>query len=148
MNPKQLGKVEQEICGEATNLLTAGISAPEFSAQFFAQGGRLRALWKTESERKALAQSDLYKWLQARLSELRQREVAEFEREIAELSGRLPVVVPKSLHAALKYEAVHEGVSLSELIRLKVGVSYSAMLQSTVARGMSRPILAEKSSKG
>mgnify|MGYP001566508706 CR=1 FL=1 len=123
---------------EARRLLSRNVTAPELSARFFGQGGLLGTLSKAESERRALVSSELYKWLQAQYTELRQREVREFERQISELSGRLTVVVPKSLHAALKREAVHEGVSLSELIRLKLGVSYSVMVQSTV--GGAKPL--------
>lgn len=129
-------------------LLSGKVSAPELSALFFGPGGRLGALGKTEAQRKSLVDSDLYEWLQAQLAHLRQREVEQFEREIAELSGRLTVVVPKSLHAALEREAVHEGVSLSELIRLKLGVSYSAMIQSTIARERAPPPLPEKAARG
>jgi len=63
----------------------------------------------------------------------------EFEKEIAAHSGRLTVVVPKSLHAALKKEAAQEGVSLSELIRLKLGVAYRDVADRLVARDHSEP---------
>jgi hypothetical protein len=41
--------------------------------------------------------------------------------------------MPKSLHAALKREAAKEGVSLSELIRLKLGYPYH-LLTSILAQ--------------
>ncbi len=134
MNPKSLTKAERRIYQEARELISRQISAPELSARLFGPGGLLKSLWKTESERKVLVKSELYKFLQEEVSALRRREVVQFEREVTALSGRLTVVVPKSLHAALKREAADEGVSLSELIRLKLGVSYMAMLQATVQR--------------
>lgn len=134
MNTKSLTKTERRIYEEARELLSRQVSAPEFSARFFGPRGRLRALWTTQSDRQAVVESALYEWLQAELGRLRRREVTQFEREVAELSGRLTVVVPRSLHAALKREAAHEGVSLSELIRLKLGVSYRAMVQAVVSR--------------
>lgn len=124
MDVKALNKIEREIYQEAERLHAQGVSAPIFSAQFFGSDGLLRKLWKTDLERKAVVASELYKWLQQSLIELRERDAAVFEKEIASLSGRLTVVVPKSLHAALKREASQEGISLSELIRLKLGVAY------------------------
>jgi predicted HicB family RNase H-like nuclease len=124
MDVKTLNKTEREIYQEAEQLRARGTSAPAFSARFFGSDGLLRKLWKTEADRKAVVASELYQWLKQCLAEIRDREVAEFEKEVASLSGRLTVVVPKSLHAALKREAVQEGISLSELIRLKLGVAY------------------------
>jgi predicted HicB family RNase H-like nuclease len=74
--------------------------------------------------RRAIVGSDLYRWLQASLASLRREEAAEFDRQVESVSGRLTVVVPKSLHAALKNEARAEGVSLSELVRLKLSLPY------------------------
>ncbi len=124
MDVKALNKIEGEIYREAQEMISGGTSAVAFSARFFGPDGLLRKLWKTDAERKAVVASELYKWLQRSLNEVRNREAAEFEREIASHSGRLTVVVPKSLHAALKREAAQEGISLSELIRLKLGVAY------------------------
>lgn len=124
MDVKTLNKTEREIYQEAEQLRVRGSSAPAFSARFFGSDGLLRKLWKTDAERKAVVASELYQWLKKCLTGIRDREAAEFEKEVASLSGRLTVVVPKSLHAALKREAVQEGISLSELIRLKLGVAY------------------------
>ena len=59
---------------------------------------------------------------------------ARFERETRSSSGRLTVVVPRSLHGALKGEAANEGVSLSELIRLKLAVPYRQMTELLAPR--------------
>jgi len=134
MDVKSLDKVEREIHEEAERLRSQGASAPAFSARFFGSDGLLRKLWKTDADRKAVVASELYQWLKNRLSEIREREAAEFEKEVASLSGRLTVVVPKSLHSALKREAVQEGISLSELIRLKLGVAYRDVANLLVAR--------------
>jgi predicted HicB family RNase H-like nuclease len=124
MDLKSLSETERDIYQEAQALLSKGTTAPEFSVRIFGPEGLLKKLWKTDAERKGVVASELYRWLKQSLTELRDREAAEFEKEVASLSGRLTVVVPKSLHAALKHEAVQEGVSLSELIRLKLGVAY------------------------
>ena len=49
------------------------------------------------------------------------------------------MVVPKSLHAALKREAVQEGISLSELIRLKLGVAYRDIAGLLVTHALLEP---------
>ena len=72
------------------------------------------------------------------LESLGKREVAAFEADIEQLSGRLTVVVPKSLHAALREEATREGISLSELIRLKLGLPYR-LTSKWIARGQEHP---------
>ena len=123
-----LTKVEREIYQEAAQQLEEGIGAVDLSAHFFGPGGRFAKLAKSRKEREKLVESDLYKWLQNQVARLRRRESTRFKREIASLSGRLTVIVPKSLHAALKKEAASEGVSLSELMRLKLNVPYQQIL--------------------
>lgn len=135
LDTKLLTSKERAIHDEARALLSKDVSAPEFSARFFGPDGLLRGLWATSEERKAVTRSELYKWLQQRLAELRRREGEAFEREMESLSGRLTVVVPKSLHAGLKREAQREGVSLSELIRLKLGMAYQDMVHASMVRG-------------
>jgi hypothetical protein len=59
--------------------------------------------------------------------------VAAYRGEVAQASGRLTLNLPRSLHAALKREAASEGVSLNELIRLKLGLVYRDALQALMA---------------
>ena len=120
MNPKHLTSTEREIYREAQKMLAKEATAVGFSERFFGPSGSLQKLWKNEAERKKVVVSELYQWLSQRLAELRTQEAKAFEQEVETFSGRLTIVVPKSLHAALKREAMHEGVSLSELIRLKL----------------------------
>lgn len=131
---KPPGKAERDIHREAEALRAQGVSAVAFSARVFGPEGLLRRLWKTEADRRRMAGSELYARLHEILAELRGRDAAEFDREVEALSGRLTVVVPKSLHAALKREASQEGISLSELIRLKLGISYRDVAEHLVAR--------------
>jgi hypothetical protein len=130
MRLKNLTRTEQEIYREAQRMLAKNATASAFSDHFFGPTGSLRKLWKTEAERKRVVASALYQWLSQRLAELRTQEAQAFDREVEAFSGRLTIVVPRSLHAALKREAQREGVSLSELIRLKLGVAYRTMAQS------------------
>jgi len=123
--PKQSqSPAEQVLRTEAEELLRKGTTAAAFSARFFGPGGALQGIAADAEDRRAVVGSQFYRWLQASLAELRRREAAEFDRQVASASGRLTVVVPKSLHAALKNEARAEGVSLSELVRLKLGLPY------------------------
>jgi predicted HicB family RNase H-like nuclease len=131
---KRLDSAAKAIREDASQLLAQGTSAVDFSERFFGPSGRLRELWASDSERSALVQSELFKWLQERLADLRRKEAALFADEAAKLSGRLTVVVPRSLHAALKREAVLEGVSLSELIRMKLTVSLADCLSAAGVR--------------
>jgi len=128
-------KVEGRIRDEADELIAKGTSAAEFSARFFGPEGKLRALWTNEPDRRRVVQSQLYKWLQRRLAEIRAREAEGFEKEISDLSGRITIVIPKSLHWALKGEAALEGVSQSEMIRLKLAVPYRLIAQAIAEGG-------------
>ena len=129
MDPKALRRHEKRIYEEARKLLKSEVSAPSFSETFFAPGGRLAAIATSPARRRKLVQSALYRWLQQRLVELRRTEASTFDQQVDRLSGRLTLVVPRSLHAALKHEAQHEGVSLSELMRLKLSIPYRSMVQ-------------------
>lgn len=132
MSATRLKTAARDILREADRLLARGATAAEFSGQFFGPGGKLTALAENETARRQLVESDLYRALQDRLSDLRRKEAEAFERDIDAHSGRLTVVVPKSLHAALKREAALEGISLAELIRLKLGVAYRQMVRLVV----------------
>ncbi len=124
-----LSKAELQIYREARRLLGQNTDAVTFSARFFGPQGELTRLGQGREERRRILCSELYRWLKASYTTLRQRDSAQFEKDLKSASGRLTVVVPKSLHAALKSEAGSEGVSLSELIRLKLGIPYRHMTE-------------------
>ncbi|HEX9736579.1 MAG TPA: toxin-antitoxin system HicB family antitoxin [Thermoanaerobaculia bacterium] len=135
MNEAKLSPREREIHRQATQLLERGVDAPTFSARFFGPQGALAQLGQGRETRERILRSELYGWLKARFEELRLRDAASFEQETRTASGRLTVVVPRSLHAALKSEASSEGVSLSELIRLKLAVPYRQVTDLLLPRG-------------
>ena len=116
---------EAQLRKEATALLKKGTTASEFSAYFFGPNGKLTAMCSSSEERKALTKTELYRSLQKKLATLRSSESQTFEDETQSVSGRVTIVIPKSLHHALKMEASSEGVSLSELMRLKLAVKFS-----------------------
>lgn len=51
----------------------------------------------------------------------------------------MTLIVPKSLHAALKREAALEGVSLAELLRLKASVPFRDISARIAGLGPRRP---------
>lgn len=127
-------EAEERLKETATSMLQAGTDAPTFSARFFGPKGELRGLGETRKDRELILRSELYRWLKEKYEELRLRDAAQFEQEIKVASGRLTVAVPRSLHAALKSEAAAEGVSLSELIRLKLSIPYRQMANISIPR--------------
>lgn len=132
-----LSASERTIYRRAIDLLDKGVDAPTFSTSFFGPEGALSQLaGKDRESRKKLIESDLYRWLKDHYSRLRLRDAARFNQDLKAASGRLTVVVPKSLHSALKNEAQAEGVSLSELIRLKLAVPYRQMTDLLIPEGI------------
>lgn len=123
----QLRPAERRVYEQALTLLQQGVDAPAFSSRIFGPEGEMASLVRSEQERRQLLESQLYRWLKHRYEELRASDAARFEQELKPVSGRLTVVVPKSLHAALKREAASEGVSLAELMRLKLNIPYRQM---------------------
>ncbi len=134
LDESSLSPQQREIYRHAAQLLERGVDAPAFSARFFGPDGELAQLGESREARRKILESDLYRWLKARYTELRLRDAARFEQETRSAAGRLTVVVPRSLHGALKSEASSEGVSLSELIRLKLAVPYRQMTDLLVPR--------------
>lgn len=130
----KLNKAEEHLKETATRMLQAGTDAPTFSARFFGPKGELRGLGETRKDRELILRSELYRWLKEKYEELRLRDAAAFEQDIKVASGRLTVAVPRSLHAALKSEAAAEGVSLSELIRLKLSIPYRQIANILIPR--------------
>ena len=137
MEQATLSEADGRLRALASELLQSGIDAPAFSSRFFGPKGELSVLGQTREDRDHIVHSELYRWLKARYEELRLRDAARFEQDIKAASSRLTVAVPRSLHAALKSEAVAEGVSLSELIRLKLSIPYRQVANLLVPRGSS-----------
>lgn len=127
INPSRLSPVEQKIHQHAAEVLAQGTDAASFSAQFFGPRGELSHLGRDREERRKILGSELYRWLKAEYDRIRLADSQRFEKDLKTAPSRLTVVVPKSLHIALKSEATGEGVSLSELIRLKLMIPYRQM---------------------
>lgn len=138
MDAKRRKSVEDQIRREAQSMVDRRAPVGEFSARVFGPDGLLRQLWKTKSDRRSLVASAIYRELREQMSQLERGQREDFEADIERSSGRLTIVVPKSLHAALRTEAAREGISLSELIRLKLGLPYRLTAQ-WIAMGTAKP---------
>jgi predicted HicB family RNase H-like nuclease len=134
LDVKTLSTDEKRIYKAATKALDQGTTVAALTEAFFGPDGMLRRLWKTKADREAVVKSELYQWLQQQAAQLRREEAQAFAKEVESLSGRLTVVVAKSLHGALRSEAAEEGVSLSELIRLKLSLPYSEAISLLSAK--------------
>ena len=134
MDSPRWDQAEERLKALASQMLQSGTDATTFSSRFFGLKGELSVLGETREDREKIVDSDVYRWLTERHEELRLRDVSGFEQDIKSASGRLTVAVPRSLHAALKREAAAEGVSLSELIRLKLSVPYRQVANLLVPR--------------
>ena len=137
MEPSKWSDANERLRALATRMIKEGVDAPIFSSRFFGPTGELGALGKTRAQREQIVQSKLHRWLKERYEELRLRDAARFEQDIKSASARLTVAVPRSLHVALKREAAAEGVSLSELIRLKLSIPYLQVANLLVPRANS-----------
>lgn len=138
MDSKQRKALEDQIRREAQAMVDRHAPVGEYSARIFGPDGLLRKLWKTKSDRTVLVSSPFYRELRALMDSLEQVQRTDFEADVERASGRLTIVVPKSLHAALRIEAQREGISLSELIRLKLGLPYRLTTQ-WIAAGTAKP---------
>lgn len=131
--------LESAVRREVDALLAAGATAREIAGRVYGPDGLLRELAGDRTGRETFTRSEVARWLDERLEELRRREIDEFEREVDSLSGRMTLIVPKSLHAALKREAAIEGISLAELLRLKVSVPYRDISARVAGVGPEEP---------
>jgi hypothetical protein len=79
-------RIEQQI-REALATETSGIV---LSNRLFGPGGLFGQLAGTEAERRAVAQSPLFREAQTRLSELQRKEAAEFARLVEQAQAAAP----------------------------------------------------------
>jgi hypothetical protein len=93
MNVSRKGAVERDIRSQAERLLKAGTNAADFSQAVFGPDGLLRKLWTTDTERLALVDSPLYRWLEKEQSKLRKRDARTFAKQVESLSGRLTEIM-------------------------------------------------------
>jgi hypothetical protein len=79
-------RLEQQIL----EVVAAETHAISLSNKLFSPGGLFNQLARTEEERRAVAQSALFRRAQRRLTELQQREAAEFARAVPPAQAVMP----------------------------------------------------------
>jgi hypothetical protein len=84
MNERQ--RLEQEI----REVLDSDAAAIELSNKLFSPNGLFNQLTKTESERRIIAQTSLFRKAQRRLTSLQQKEAAEFARNVQQAEAIFP----------------------------------------------------------
>lgn len=89
----------------------------ELHNAMFGVGGEFSRLFKTPEERTEFSKTPEYAQIWAIINQLRDNSG---EPPIEEFSGKMSLRLPKSLHAALAREAENEGVSLNQLIIVKL----------------------------
>jgi predicted HicB family RNase H-like nuclease len=94
------------------------------NALFDPVDGLLAKAFSTREERKVFVQSDEYKQIRKLIGDAIAR-TGRVEGATPTKSGRFVVRLPRSLHAALEREAEREGVSLNQLVVVKLAVQLS-----------------------
>jgi len=94
---------------------------------FSPQTGLVSKAFPTQRQRKHFAKTPAYRELRQLVGEVRQRTgLAAGATPLK--SGKFVVRLPRSLHAALEIEAVHEGVSLNQLVVAKLAMQMSSLV--------------------
>lgn len=61
---------------------TSGVEAATFSSRFFGPQGELRRLAASHEERRRILSTELYRWLKAEYTRLRQEDADQFEKDL------------------------------------------------------------------
>ncbi len=96
------------------------------NALFDPVDGLLAKAFSTREERAAFVQSEEYKQIRKLIGDAIAR-TGRVEGATPTKSGRFVVRLPRSLHAALEREAEREGVSLNQLVVVKLAVQLSSL---------------------
>lgn len=106
----------------ATAQVATGATWRELQNALFGIGGRIEELFPSETDRRNFATTEEYR----QISELL-LQAWPTNPPPADVSGKLLVRLPKSLHAALQAEAEAEGTSLNQLIVAKLAAPLSSL---------------------
>lgn len=126
-----MGKVNagkyQWMLDEARKDFEAGMNHLDFHNKYFGIGNKY--VPKDKKEREEFLESEVFREIQEMAYGLQQKQPDVcFPDKMNGYSGRFVVRIPKSLHMALVREAEAEGVSLNQLIAVKLAVSLNDRL--------------------
>jgi predicted HicB family RNase H-like nuclease len=116
----------QELLDFARSLQDSGLTWVEANNSIYGPGGRFVTLFPTKSDRMAFARTAASRKLDELIDHLPEPDVRSSREEY---SGKFVVRVPKSLHAALAAEAEIEGVSLNQLVVVKLAVQLAGSVK-------------------
>ena len=104
------------------------------NALFDPVDGLLAKALPSREQRAAFVQSNEYQQIR-RLIEDAVTRTGTVSGATPKKSGRFVVRLPQSLHAALQREAEQEGVSLNQLVAVKLAVQLSSLASTKTASG-------------
>jgi predicted HicB family RNase H-like nuclease len=116
----------QELLDFARSLQDSGLTWVEANNSIYGPGGRFVTLFPTKTDRLAFARTAASRRLDELIDNLPEPDVRSSREEY---SGKFVVRVPKSLHAALAAEAEIEGVSLNQLVVVKLAVQLAGSVK-------------------
>jgi predicted HicB family RNase H-like nuclease len=116
----------QELLDFARSLQDSGLTWVEANNSIYGPGGRFVTLFPTKADRMAFARTAESRQLDELIDNLPEPDVRSSREEY---SGKFVVRIPKSLHAALAAEAETEGVSLNQLVIVKLAVQLAGSVK-------------------
>jgi predicted HicB family RNase H-like nuclease len=126
MGKRSVKSRAQELLDFARSLQDSGLTWVEANNSIYGPGGRFVTLFPTKSDRMAFARTAESRQLDELIDNLPEPDVRSSREEY---SGKFVVRVPKSLHAALAAEAKTEGVSLNQLVVVKLAVQLAGSVK-------------------
>ena len=126
MGKRSMKSRAQELLDFARSLQDSGLTWVEANNSIYGPGGRFVTLFPTKSDRMAFARTAESRQLDELIDKLPEPDVRSSREEY---SGKFVVRVPKSLHAALAAEAEIKGVSLNQLVVVKLAVQLAGSVK-------------------
>lgn len=126
MGKRSINSRAQELLDYARSLQDSGLTWVEANNALYGPGGRFVTLFSTQTDRVAFAKTEESRQIDELIDSLPEPDVRSSR---AEYSGKFVVRVPKSLHAALVAEAEREGISLNQLVVVKLAVHMAGSVQ-------------------
>jgi len=116
-----------EMIAFAKQIKEAGMNWLEAQNAIYGPGGRYAALFPTQKDRTAFSKTDQHKEIESILESLPEPPEKVTDKQAGDVSGKILLRLPKSIHAALLIEAKEEGVSLNQLLLSKIALQLRAV---------------------